>query len=63
MSASALAQEALREAVRLGIIGTLARTLGAIVTGKSTLAARLAANDALAAGAKLAAERRIKARK
>jgi hypothetical protein len=53
---------ALATAERLGLIETITKTVVAIVTGKPTLAARLAQNDALAAGALLVAEKR-KARK
>lgn len=58
VGANSVAAEAIKEAVRLGILESVAKTLAAIVAGKPTLAARLAANDALAAGALLAAEKR-----
>jgi hypothetical protein len=57
-AAEKIADAALKEAARLGLLATVGKTLVAIVTGKPTLAARLAQNDALAAGAVLAAERR-----
>ena len=58
MSAEKIAQTALKEAVRLGIIESVAKMLLALVQGKPSLAARLAQNDALAAAALLKAERR-----
>ena len=55
--------EAFKLAESLGILNAVHRAVIAIVSGKPTVAERLAKNAALAAGAKLAARGRIKATK